>query len=165
MRRTARKLGVARSIDGGELVTPEHVRVGRDNPCPGKLPEKIDQRSQLAAGQGLVELDSSVATATVPALTQRDPSQLQATVPRLDHGDTIGLAGLRRPRFYLKQFRLVCLGDQALEPAAYPDKRASSVPVQHVNPFGAQTPARTYDPLLARNGGHQVRHGAMVRTI
>jgi hypothetical protein len=165
IRGTARTLEVARFIHGGEIVTPEHVRAGRDNPCPGKLPEKIDQCRQLAAGQILAELDSSVATATVPALTQRDPSQLQATVPRLDHGDTIGLAGLRRPRFYLKQFRLVCLGDQELEPAAYPDKRAPSVPVQHVNPFGAQTPARTYDPLLARNRGHQVRHGAMVRTI
>jgi hypothetical protein len=162
---TARTLGGACSIDGGEIVTPENVRTGRDNPGPGKLPEKIDQRRQLAAGQILVELDSNVATTTVPALTQRDLSQLQATVSRLDHGDTIGLAGLCRPRFYLKQPRLVCPGDQELEPAAYPDERAPSAPGQHVNTFGTETPARTYDPLFARNRGHQVRHGAMVRTI
>jgi len=159
---TARRLQGARSINGGEIVAPENVRAGRDNSGPGKLPEQIDQRGQLTAGQILAELDSNVAAPTVPAPTQRDPSQLQATVPGLDHGDTVGLARLCRPRFDLKQFRLACLGDQELEPAAYPDERAPRVPVQHVNTLSAETPARTYDPLFARNRGHQVRHIAMV---
>ena len=87
---------------------------------------------------------------------------MQATVPCLDHRDTIGLARLCRPRFNLKQPRLVCVGDQELEPAAYPDERTPRVPVQHVNTFSAETPARTYDPFSARNRGHQVRHMAMV---
>ena len=95
-----------------------------------------------------------MATATVTALTQRHPSHLQTTIPRLDHGDTVGLAGLCRPRFYLEQICLVRLGDQELKPAAYPDNRAPSVLVQQFNPFGAETPARTYDPLLVRNRGH-----------
>ena len=93
---------------------PENVRAGRDNPRPGKLSEQIDQRRQLVAGQVLGELDSNVATATVTALTQRHPSHLQTTIPRLDHGDTVGLAGLCRPRFYLEQICLVRLGDQEL---------------------------------------------------
>ena len=159
---TARTLGGAWSINGGEIVTPENVRAGRGNPGPGKLPEKIDQRRQLTGGQILAELDSHIAAATVPAPTQRDPGQLQATVLCLDHRDAIGLARLSRPRFYLKQPGLVCVGDQKLEPAAYPDKRAPRVPVQHVNTFSAETPAGTYDPLCARNRGHQVRHMTMV---
>lgn len=117
---------------GGKIATPENIRAGRDDPRPGKLPEQIDQRRQLAAGQVLGELDSNVATATVTALTQRHPSHLQTTTPRLDHGDTSGLAGLRRPRFYLEQICLVCRGDQELQSAAYPDNRAPPVPVQQL---------------------------------
>jgi len=123
-------------------------RVGRDNHCQ-EPPETIDQRSHSPAGQGLVRSWTPALPSTVPALTKRDTSR-SSERPPLDHGDTIGTGGLRRPSFYLKQFVSSALAD----PQPHPQRSLSRIlfsiffllripissrhlfPSSTVNPFG-----------------------------
>jgi len=67
-------------LDSGEAIPAQNIGAGGNQLGPGKRPQQIHQRGQVAAGQPLAELDADVAAAAVPALAQGHSGYFQADI-------------------------------------------------------------------------------------
>ncbi|MGO9500702.1 MAG: hypothetical protein ACLPUO_03740 [Streptosporangiaceae bacterium] len=154
-------------LDSGEAIPAQNIGAGGNQLGPGKRPQQIHQRGQVAAGQPLAELDADVAAAAVPALAQGHSGYFQADIAGVDDSNAVRLLRLADPRFHLKvQVGLRVMaghGRQELEAAADPDERSPGTSAQSFHALGADGPAVIGDPLVFSDRSHGACHTTTLR--
>lgn len=154
-------------LDSGEAIPAQNIGAGGNQLGPGKRPQQIHQRGQVAAGQPLAELDADVAAAAVPALAQGHSGYFQAGIAGVDDSNAVRLLRLAGRRLHLEllvRFRVMARhAHQELEATTDPDERLPGTSARGFHALGAKGPAVTGDPLFAGDHSHGASHAATLR--